>query len=1015
MSDAKRARDHYRWADRYNKEGLLEKAAAHMKRAMYYGRTSFGTPFDHAWPCQIKKELCVWALNPDGIPVLFPAKPHQVDVIDKLLASEKMICTDRQFQIQVFPTTDPLIKHHTTREACLSALRFDKNANTRQTRFHSSMYIAPKGGVDVAHHEYEDAVRIGNECIELGFPACLYTQHEDEDSSIRLVEDWRPGRLKIFVFDQPPVDDENGPKSQSTSHPKQQSRWHDAKQYQKYAYFKFMRDTRCGSMYAEVPFKNAVSTKKAHMIPPEFFDDSRPRNEKAIDFTIFRSGPDGCVYLRRSDKSILRMSDCSVLQSIADSAYRAFAARMTDSLDSTVDENPFTKRCPICHEEKEAKEINGLSPCGTMGCAACRAAIKQGTECPCGNLTGHKTQTPASVSTSSAGASASASSMWPMSKMRERVGVSNVGRPRAVLLTTGGMNPVHRGHVSMLNQAASRLERAGYDVVGAWLSPSHDLYVRPKADKLQTVWLSAPLRVELAEMMVADDPLVAISSWESSTKMFSHPYWIDYPVVCEKLKMELRKELGHLNLGELKVFYVCGTDHAAKCRLYDGLEGHGVVVVPRHGETPSAENARDSVYVAAPAKESGISGISSTALRAALASKDDSLLRTMLSADAVDLLLRPTQEQSATFPADFVRLAAMTSKASTSSASTTSASTHTKQQNVGVATVAPSVMDSMWLSYKGEGELWDVAFGYTFDKKTLEIKTVRGGGNERTAKVMVTRCGADASALPKPGPTDSLKAHGISVEKCDIASKMQEPSQKRRVFVLPSQLNAAEYPNETTDTGIVEFLWSYITDRTGGPAAQLAGDPGVAQFIIDNACNANRPDRGINNVRLMGTIKGVALKNGYLQVQSNADVATFASNLPNMTVLGVQDVPVRGLVEDRYSYAEDKGLTVDLIYASAVPVEKYGNIRSPALSRIADLTLFAQYTGSMRLAATRGPCDLYLMVLGGGVFENKRPNIRAAIIGAYTLMKDELLAKKVTVRVLTYKRDETGEHTFFDT
>jgi nicotinic acid mononucleotide adenylyltransferase len=633
--------------------------------------------------------------------------------------------------------------------------------------------------------------------------------------------------------------------------------------------------------------------------------------------------------------------------------------------------------------------------------------------------------------------------MWPMSKMRERVGVSNAGRPRAVLLTTGGMNPVHRGHVSMLNQAASRLERAGYDVVGAWLSPSHDLYVRPKADNLQTVWLSAPLRVELAEMMVADDPLVAISSWESSTKMVSPPYWIDFPDVCEKLKMELRRELGHLNLGELNVFYVCGTDHAAKCSLYDGLEGHGVVVVPRHGETPGAENARNSVYVAAPAKESGISGISSTALRAALASKDEPLLRTMLSADAVGLLLRPTREQSATFAADFVRLAAMTSKASgkrkasaaalsthsttsasttsasTTSASTTSASTHTKQQKVGVATVAPSVMDSMWLSYKGEGELHGVAFGYTFDKKTLEIKTVlktvQGGDTERTAKVMVTRCLADASALPKPGPTDSLKAHGISVEKCDIASKMQEPSEKRRVFVLPSQLNAAEYPNETTDKGIVEFLRSYIGDRTGGPAAQLAGDPGVAQFIIDNACNANRPDRGINNVRLMGTIKGVALKNGYLQVQSNADVGTFASNLPNMTVLGVQDVPVRGLVENRYSYAEDKGLAVDLIYASAVPVERYGNIRSPALSRIADLTLFAQYTGSMRLAATRGPCDLYLMLLGGGVFENKRANIRAAIICAYTLMKGELDAKKVTVRVLTYKRDQTGEHKFFDT
>ena len=53
------------------------------------------------------------------------------------------------------------------------------------------------------------------------------------------------------------------------------------------------------------------------------------------------------------------------------------------------------------------------------------------------------------------------------------------------------------------------------------------------------------------------------------------------------------------------------------------------------------------------------------------------------------------------------------------------------------------------------------------------------------------------------------------------------------------------------------------------------------------------------------------------------------------------------------------------------------------------------------------------MVLGGGVFANERANIRAAIIGAYTLMKAELRAKNVTVCVLTYKRDETGEHAFF--
>lgn len=92
---------------------------------------------------------------------------------------------------------------------------------------------------------------------------------------------------------------------------------------------------------------------------------------------------------------------------------------------------------------------------------------------------------------------------------------------------------------------------------------------------------------------------------------------------------------------------------------------------------------------------------------------------------------------------------------------------------------------------------------------------------------------------------------------------------------------------------------------------------------------------------------GIALKNGYLQVASNADVEASKQNLPNMTVVGVRDVPVRGLDRSRNKYAKDEGRTVDLIYTSAVPVVDYDTIPSTALSKIADLTLLAQYTGSM--------------------------------------------------------------------
>ena len=46
MGDSQRAKDHYRWADRYMRYGDTEKAAAHMKRALHYSekpKSKFGT------------------------------------------------------------------------------------------------------------------------------------------------------------------------------------------------------------------------------------------------------------------------------------------------------------------------------------------------------------------------------------------------------------------------------------------------------------------------------------------------------------------------------------------------------------------------------------------------------------------------------------------------------------------------------------------------------------------------------------------------------------------------------------------------------------------------------------------------------------------------------------------------------------------------------------------------------------------------------------------------------------
>ena len=75
------------------------------------------------------------------------------------------------------------------------------------------------------------------------------------------------------------------------------------------------------------------------------------------------------------------------------------------------------------------------------------------------------------------------SPLWPLDKLTP----APDGKEGCILLTTGAMNPCHLGHVAMLHAAATRVQRAGYHVCGAFLSPSHDLYVRPKAEALGTM------------------------------------------------------------------------------------------------------------------------------------------------------------------------------------------------------------------------------------------------------------------------------------------------------------------------------------------------------------------------------------------------------------------------------------------------------------------------------------------------------------------------------------------------
>jgi len=286
----------------------------------------------------------------------------------------------------------------------------------------------------------------------------------------------------------------------------------------------------------------------------------------------------------------------------------------------------------------------------------------------------------------------------------------------------------------------------------------------------------------------------------------------------------------------------------------------------------------------------------------------------------------------------------------------------------------------------------------------------------------------------------------IGVVSGEIAKHIQQPPPINspgtiRMYVLPSQLNAAEYPSFEYP---VKEVIKYRSDNTGGPRGQLAVNLGVAQFILDNAANSEHFDDagihpGINNIREMGSISGVTLHNGYLRINTTdaRTGGTFKTQLENMTVMAVQNIPVYGGISadtiTSYAKAErhlPKNIHfVDLAYASAVPSinSQYAEAHvstDDIVQTICNLTLKGQYTASLRIALQRAadankPVVVYWMLLGGLSFGNKRSDIQLAMLSAVrqfgtTSMSgtDFLTAHRVTVNAFVFDKNHDEMHAF---
>jgi len=251
-----------------------------------------------------------------------------------------------------------------------------------------------------------------------------------------------------------------------------------------------------------------------------------------------------------------------------------------------------------------------------------------------------------------------------------------------------------------------------------------------------------------------------------------------------------------------------------------------------------------------------------------------------------------------------------------------------------------------------------------------------------------------------------------------MGAQIQAPSSAGAYFVLPSQLNGAEYPDSDW---VVTDIADYRSDNTGGPRGQLAVHPAAGQFVLDNAANVNN-EGGISAVdQIVKDVPEFKLLDGYLTLPSTSDEKdgvrlfdAFTSRLHTLRPLIMHDVPASGLVPDKRGVSQAKH-RVGLVYASAVPVNSYqNNAKNEVEKRLhlktAEAVLVAQYFGALRAVAQEAlqsgakPVTVFLMPLGGGVFNNPWKIIcRAMAQAAELLAAEPALFDAVQIEALAWQ------------
>ena len=159
-------------------------------------------------------------------------------------------------------------------------------------------------------------------------------------------------------------------------------------------------------------------------------------------------------------------------------------------------------------------------------------------------------------------------STTPVEKLRRKVEAIRDDRQRiAVLLTTGGMAPIHNGHIEMMEKAREIVEKRGYEVFGGYFAPGHDSYVGQKYGG--TAAIPAEHRCAMVELACQDSDWLSCDPWAARYM----PAELNFTDIVRRLTEYI---YFHFCVS-VEVFYVFGSDNAG----FEAVLPNNSVVIDR--------------------------------------------------------------------------------------------------------------------------------------------------------------------------------------------------------------------------------------------------------------------------------------------------------------------------------------------------------------------------------------------------------------------------------------------------